>query len=97
MAKIKITQTGSPIRRDKTQRATLVGLGVKVVARDDWLSLEGDDAQVQHRQQAREHELGLMNLNFLHQQRHPRDALQRAEGCSSRHGGRRRASPRCGA
>ena len=27
MAKIKITQTGSPIRRDKTQRATLVGLG----------------------------------------------------------------------
>ena len=28
MAKIKITQTGSPIRRDKTQRATLVGLGL---------------------------------------------------------------------
>ena len=25
--KIKITQTGSPIRRDKTQRATLVGQG----------------------------------------------------------------------
>ena len=28
MAKIRITQTGSPIRRDKTQRATLVGLGL---------------------------------------------------------------------
>ena len=28
MSKIKITQTGSPIRRDKTQRATLVGLGL---------------------------------------------------------------------
>ena len=28
MATIKITQTGSPIRRDKTQRATLVGLGL---------------------------------------------------------------------
>ena len=27
MAKIKITQTGSPIRRDKTQRASLVCLG----------------------------------------------------------------------
>jgi large subunit ribosomal protein L30 len=26
--KLKITQTGSPIRRDKTQRATLVGLGL---------------------------------------------------------------------
>ena len=25
---IRITQTGSPIRRDKTQRATLVGLGL---------------------------------------------------------------------
>ncbi|HJU76675.1 MAG TPA: 50S ribosomal protein L30 [Sphingomicrobium sp.] len=28
MARIRITQTGSPIRRDKTQRATLVGLGL---------------------------------------------------------------------
>jgi large subunit ribosomal protein L30 len=27
MAKIKITQTGSPIRRPKDQRATLIGLG----------------------------------------------------------------------
>ena len=30
---IKITQTGSPIRRDKTQRATLVGLGLNKMNR----------------------------------------------------------------
>ena len=30
---IKITQTGSPIRRDKTQRATLVGLGLNKMSR----------------------------------------------------------------
>ena len=28
MAKIKIKQTGSPIRRTKDQRATLIGLGL---------------------------------------------------------------------
>ena len=33
MATIKITQTGSPIRRDKTQRATLVGLGLNKMRR----------------------------------------------------------------
>ena len=33
MAKIRITQTGSPIRRDKTQRATLVGLGLNKLGR----------------------------------------------------------------
>jgi len=33
MAKIKITQTGSPIRRDKGQRATLVGLGLNKLHR----------------------------------------------------------------
>ena len=33
MGKIKITQTGSPIRRDKTQRATLVGLGLNKMRR----------------------------------------------------------------
>ena len=33
MAKLKITQTGSPIRRDKTQRATLVGLGLNKMHR----------------------------------------------------------------
>ena len=31
--KLKITQTGSPIRRDKTQRATLVGLGLNKLGR----------------------------------------------------------------
>ena len=30
---IKITQVGSPIRRDKTQRATLVGLGLNKMHR----------------------------------------------------------------
>ena len=33
MAKIRITQTGSPIRRDKTQRATLIGLGLNKLHR----------------------------------------------------------------
>ena len=33
MAKIKITQTGSPIRRHKTQRQTLVGLGLNKMRR----------------------------------------------------------------
>jgi large subunit ribosomal protein L30 len=33
MTKIRITQTGSPIRRDKTQRATLVGLGLNKMGR----------------------------------------------------------------
>jgi large subunit ribosomal protein L30 len=28
MAKIKITQTGSPIRREPSQRQTLIGLGL---------------------------------------------------------------------
>ena len=28
MATIKITQTGSPIRREASQRATLIGLGL---------------------------------------------------------------------
>ena len=33
MATIKIKQTGSPIRRDKSQRATLVGLGLNKMHR----------------------------------------------------------------
>ena len=33
MATIKITQTGSPIRRHNTQRATLVGLGLNKMHR----------------------------------------------------------------
>jgi len=52
MAKIRITQTGSPIRRDKTQRATLVGLGLnkmhKMVEVDDTLEVRGQIRKVQH-------------------------------------------------
>lgn len=33
MAKIKVKQTGSPIRREKTQRATLIGLGLNKMHR----------------------------------------------------------------
>ena len=33
VAKIKVTQTGSPIRRTKDQRATLVGLGLNKMHR----------------------------------------------------------------
>ena len=33
MAKIKITQTGSPIRRTQDQRATLIGLGLNKMHR----------------------------------------------------------------
>ena len=33
MAKIKVTQIGSPIRRTKDQRATLVGLGLNKMHR----------------------------------------------------------------
>ena len=39
MAKIRITQTGSPIRRNKTQRATLVGLGLNKLHRS--IEVEG--------------------------------------------------------
>ena len=52
MAKIKITQTGSPIRRDKTQRATLVGLGLdkmhKTVEVEDTPEVRGQVRKVQH-------------------------------------------------
>jgi large subunit ribosomal protein L30 len=52
MAKIKITQTGSPIRRDKTQRATLVGLGLNKMRRtvevDDTPDVRGQVRKVQH-------------------------------------------------
>jgi large subunit ribosomal protein L30 len=52
MAKIKITQTGSPIRRDKTQRATLVGLGLNKMGRtvevDDTPDVRGQVRKVQH-------------------------------------------------
>ena len=52
MAKIRITQTGSPIRRDKTQRATLVGLGLdkmhKTVEVEDTPEVRGQVRKVQH-------------------------------------------------
>jgi large subunit ribosomal protein L30 len=52
MAKIKITQTGSPIRRNKTQRATLVGLGLNKMHRtvevEDTPEVRGQVKKVQH-------------------------------------------------
>lgn len=52
MAKIKITQTGSPIRRDKTQRATLVGLGLnkmrKSIEVEDTPEVRGQMRKVAH-------------------------------------------------
>ena len=52
MAKIKITQTGSPIRRTEDQRATLRGLGLnkmhKTVELEDTPSVRGMINQVQH-------------------------------------------------
>jgi large subunit ribosomal protein L30 len=52
MAKIKIKQTGSPIRRVKTQRATLVGLGLnkmhKVSELDDTPETRGMIRAVRH-------------------------------------------------
>ena len=50
--KIRITQTGSPIRRDKTQRATLVGLGLNKMRRsvevEDTPEVRGQVRKVQH-------------------------------------------------
>jgi large subunit ribosomal protein L30 len=52
MAKIKITQTGSPIRRNKTQRATLVGLGLNKIRRavevEETPEVLGQVRKVQH-------------------------------------------------
>ena len=52
MPKIKITQTGSPIRRDRTQRATLVGLGLNKLHRsveiDETPEVLGQVKKVQH-------------------------------------------------
>ena len=52
MAKIKITQTGSPIRRHKDQRATLVGLGLNKMHRtselEDSPEVRGMIRKVQH-------------------------------------------------
>ncbi|KQN90598.1 50S ribosomal protein L30 [Sphingomonas sp. Leaf231] len=52
MATIKVKQTGSPIRRTKDQRATLVGLGLnkmhKVSELEDTDSVRGMIRKVQH-------------------------------------------------
>ena len=52
MAKIKLTQIGSPIRRTKDQRATLVGLGLnkmhKTVELEDTPSVRGMINKVRH-------------------------------------------------
>ncbi|MFQ5562385.1 MAG: 50S ribosomal protein L30 [Parvularculaceae bacterium] len=49
---IKVRQTGSPIRRPKDQRATLVGLGLNKIGRervlDDTPSVRGMIAKVAH-------------------------------------------------
>ena len=52
MAKLKITQTGSPIRRTPDQRKTLTGLGLnkmhKTVERDDTPEVRGMIRAVRH-------------------------------------------------
>ena len=52
MATIKITQTGSPIRREKDQRATLIGLGLNKMHRtrelEDTPEVRGMIRKVQH-------------------------------------------------
>ena len=52
MAQITVRQTGSPIRRKKDQRATLVGLGLNRVGRvstlEDNPSVRGMIAKVHH-------------------------------------------------
>ena len=52
MAKITVRQTGSPIRRTKDQRATLVGLGLNRLGRtatlEDTPSVRGMIAKVSH-------------------------------------------------
>jgi large subunit ribosomal protein L30 len=52
MAKVKITQTGSPIRRTPDQRKTLIGLGLnkmhKTVELDDTPEVRGMIRKVQH-------------------------------------------------
>jgi large subunit ribosomal protein L30 len=51
-AKIKLRRIGSPIRRENTQRATLLGLGLKranqVVELEDTPSIQGMIRKVNH-------------------------------------------------
>ena len=52
MATIKVTQTGSPIRRTQDQRATLIGLGLNKMHRsrelEDTTSVRGMIRKVAH-------------------------------------------------
>ena len=52
MANIKITQTGSPIRRTPDQRKTLIGLGLnkmhRTVEREDTPEVRGMIRKVHH-------------------------------------------------
>ncbi len=52
MAKVKVRQTGSPIRRTKDQRATLIGLGLNRIGRvatlEDTPSVRGMIAKLAH-------------------------------------------------
>jgi large subunit ribosomal protein L30 len=52
VAKIKVTQTGSPIRRTNDQRATLIGLGLnkmhRTVELDDTPEVRGMIRAVRH-------------------------------------------------
>jgi large subunit ribosomal protein L30 len=52
MAKIKIKQVGSPIRRPARQRQILIGLGLnkmhKVVEREDTPEVRGAIAKISH-------------------------------------------------
>ena len=52
MATIKITQTGSPIRREASQRATLIGLGLNKMHKTSELAdtpeVRGMIRKVQH-------------------------------------------------
>ena len=51
-ATLRVTQTGSPIRRPKDQRATLVGLGLNKMHRtrelEDTLSVRGMINKIKH-------------------------------------------------
>ncbi len=52
MATLTVRQTGSPIRRHKTQRATLIGLGLNKLGREvqleDTPAIRGAVTKVQH-------------------------------------------------
>ena len=49
---VKVTQTGSPIRREKSQRETLIGLGLNKIGRtrelEDTPSIRGMIRKVRH-------------------------------------------------